>query len=89
VWISHFCFVKFSTNVKKKKKKKKEYYSISCSLFWGKESPNFEKKLGFSWVTFLLEFWREWGGGGHFLKPTFQLFGHVLETCCHLMLNLS
>jgi hypothetical protein len=51
--LSDFCFVKFSTNVKKKKKKN---ISISCSPFWGKESPNFEKKLDFFGSHFYLDF---------------------------------
>lgn len=72
-----------------KKKKKKEYYSIACSLVWGKESPNLEKKLDFFGSHFYLDFGERGEEGGHFSKPTFQLFGHVLETSCHLMLILS
>jgi hypothetical protein len=72
-------------------KHEKEKNSIGCSFFGGgKNHPKLKKKLEFFWVTFPLGFSRErGGGGGEFLKPTFQLFGHVLKTCCHLMLNLS
>jgi hypothetical protein len=73
----------------KREKEEEKIYSISCSLFWGKKSPNFEKKLDFFGSHFYLDFGESGGGGGHFLKPTFQLFGHVLETRCHLMRNLS
>jgi hypothetical protein len=41
---------------REKEKEKEKEYSISCSLFWGRESPNFEKKLDFFGSHFYLDF---------------------------------
>jgi hypothetical protein len=40
----------------KREKEKEKEKSISCSPFWGKESPNFEKKLDFFGSHFYLDF---------------------------------
>jgi len=56
----------------KREKEKEKKYSISCSPFWGKESPNFEKKLDFFGSHFYLDFGERGEEGDILLNQLFN-----------------
>jgi hypothetical protein len=65
--------------------KSEEIKLVAYSLIFREKSPNsiLFFKLQNSFATFLLTWILIWG----IFKSSFSLFGQVLETCHHLMLN--